>query len=387
MKIHEYQAREIFRQHGLPVPQDRVAETAGQAEAAARELAGPVVVKAQVHVGGRGKAGGVKLAQTPDDARQAADAILGMEIKGLTVGKVLIAPAVDIASEAYAGIIVDRASQRPVMMVSAAGGVDIEEVARETPEKIHKVAIDPRYGLLNHQAMELGFSLYDDIRQVRQAANIFRRLYSAFVAIDASLAEINPLVALPDGTLQAIDAKVNIDDAALFRHPELAELRDPSADEPAETEAREKGLSYVKLDGSIGCIVNGAGLAMATMDLIKYYGAEPANFLDIGGSSNPEKVVDAMRIILSDPNVEAILLNIFGGITRCDDVANGIVQALSRMDVDVPIVIRLTGTNEKEGLEILESVDLPATNSMDEVVRKAIELATPAKAPAGGSAR
>jgi succinyl-CoA synthetase beta subunit len=387
MKIHEYQAREIFRQHGLPVPQDRVAETAEQAAAAARELAGPVVVKAQVHVGGRGKAGGVKLAQTPDDARQAADAILGMEIKGLTVGKVLIAPAVDIASEAYAGIIVDRASQRPVMMVSAAGGVDIEEVARETPEKIHKVAIDPRYGLLNHQAMELGFSLYDDIRQVRQAANIFRRLYSAFVAIDASLAEINPLVALPDGTLQAIDAKVNIDDAALFRHPELAELRDPSADEPAETEAREKGLSYVKLDGSIGCIVNGAGLAMATMDLIKYYGAEPANFLDIGGSSNPEKVVDAMRIILSDPNVEAILLNIFGGITRCDDVANGIVQALSRMDVDVPIVIRLTGTNENKGLEILESVDLPATNSMDEVVRKAIELATPAKAPAGGSAR
>jgi len=387
MKIHEYQAREIFRQHGLPVPPDRVAETAEQAEAAAREFAGPVVVKAQVHVGGRGKAGGVKLAQTPDDARQAAGAILGMEIKGLTVGKVLIAPAVDIASEAYAGIIVDRASQRPVMMVSPAGGVDIEEVARETPEKIHKVAVDPRYGLLNHQAMELGFSLYDDIRQVRQAASIFRRLYSVFAAIDASLAEINPLVALPDGTLEAIDAKVNIDDNALFRHPELDELRDPSADEPAETEAREKGLSYVKLDGSIGCIVNGAGLAMATMDLIKYYKAEPANFLDIGGSSNPEKVVDAMRIILSDPNVEAILFNIFGGITRCDDVANGIVQALSRMDVEVPIVIRLTGTNEKEGLEILESVDLPATNSMDEVVRKAIELATPAKTPAGGGAR
>ena len=387
MKIHEYQAREIFRQHGIPVPQDRVAETAEQAEAAARELAGPVVVKAQVHVGGRGKAGGVKLAQTPGDARQAADAILGMEIKGLTVDKVLIAPAVDIASEAYAGIIVDRASQRPVMMISPAGGVDIEEVARETPEKIHKVAIDPRYGLLNHQAMELGFSLYDDIRQVRQAASIFRRLYSAFVAIDASLAEINPLVALPDGTLEAIDAKVNIDDNALFRHPELAELRDPSADEPAETEAREKGLSYVKLDGSIGCIVNGAGLAMATMDLIKYYGAEPANFLDIGGSSNPEKVVDAMRIILSDSNVGAILFNIFGGITRCDDVANGIVHALTRMDVDVPIVIRLTGTNEKEGLGILESVDLPATNSMDEVVRKAIELATPARAPAGGGAR
>ncbi len=306
-----------------------------------------------------------------------------MDLKGLTVGKVLLAPAVDIASEAYAGIVVDRASQRPVMMVSAAGGVDIEEVARETPEKIHKVAIDPRYGLLNHQAMELGFALYKDLQQVRQAAGIFRRLYTAFIAVDASLAEINPLIALPDGTLEAIDAKVNVDDNALFRHPELAELRDPSAEEPAETEAREKGLSYVKLDGSIGCIVNGAGLAMATMDLIKYYGAEPANFLDIGGSSNPEKVVAAMRIILSDPNVDAILFNIFGGITRCDDVANGIVQALDQMDVEVPIVIRLTGTNEKEALEILESVNLPATNSMDEVVRKAIELAA-AKTPAGG---
>jgi succinyl-CoA synthetase beta subunit len=309
-----------------------------------------------------------------------------MDLKGLTVCKVLLAPVVDIASEAYAGIVVDRASQRPVMMVSAAGGVDIEEVARETPEKIYKVAIDPRYGLLNHQAMGLGFALYEDLQQVRQAANIFRRLYAAFIAVDASLAEINPLIALPDGTLEAIDAKVNIDDNALFRHPELAELRDPSADEPAETEAREQGLSYVKLDGSIGCIVNGAGLAMATMDLIKYYGAEPANFLDIGGSSNPEKVVAAMRIILSDPNVEAILFNIFGGITRCDDVANGIVQALSQMDVGVPIVIRLTGTNEREAFEILESVNLPATNSMDEVVRKAIELATE-KAPAGGDAR
>jgi succinyl-CoA synthetase beta subunit len=386
MKIHEYQAREIFRQYGLPVPPDRVAETAEQAEAAARELGGPVVVKAQVHVGGRGKAGGVKLAQTPEEAREVAAAILGMDLKGLTVSKVLLAPAVDIASETYAGIVVDRASQRPVMMVSAAGGVDIEEVARETPEKIYKVAIDPRYGLLNHQALGLGFSLYNDIQQVRQAANIFRRLYAAFIAVDASLAEINPLIALPDGTLEAIDAKVNIDDNALFRHPELAELRDPSADEPAETEAREKGLSYVKLDGSIGCIVNGAGLAMATMDLIKYYGAEPANFLDIGGSSNPDKVVAAMRIILSDPNVEAILFNIFGGITRCDDVANGIVQALGQMDVGVPIVIRLTGTNEKEALEILESVNLPATNSMDEVVRKAIELATE-KAPAGGGVR
>jgi succinyl-CoA synthetase beta subunit len=375
MKIHEYQARKIFRDHGLPVPPERVAETPEEAEAAARELGGQVVVKAQVHVGGRGKAGGVKLARGPEEAREAAGEILGMDIKGLEVGKVLVAPAVDIADEAYVGIIVDRASKRPVLMVSAAGGVDIEEVARETPEKIHKVEIDPRYGLLNHQAMALGFALYDELDRVRVATRLFRRLYAAFEAIDASLAEVNPLVVTGEGELLAIDAKINLDDNALFRHPEFEQLRDPASEEPAEIVAREKGLSYVKLDGTVGCIVNGAGLAMATMDLIKYYGAEPANFLDIGGSSNPEKVVNAMRIILSDSNVQVILFNIFGGITRCDDVANGIVSALKQLEVDVPIVIRLTGTNEKEALEILQSVNLPATNSMDEVVQKAIELA------------
>ena len=374
MKIHEYQARRIFRDHGLPVPPERVAETPQEAEAAAREFGGKVVVKAQVHVGGRGKAGGVKLAADPGSARAAAEQILGMEIKGLAVGKVLLAPAVEIADEAYVGIIVDRSSRRPVLMVSAAGGVDIEEVARNTPEKIHKVEIDPRYGLLNHQAMALAFELYDDLSRVRAAARLFQRLYAAFGAIDASLAEVNPLIVTDAGELLAIDAKVTLDDNALFRHPELEELRDPDSEEPAETEAREKGLSYVKLDGTVGCIVNGAGLAMATMDLIKYYGAEPANFLDIGGSSNPEKVVSAMRIILSDPNVESILFNIFGGITRCDDVANGIVTALEQLEVGVPIVIRLTGTNEKEALAILESVGLPATSSMDEVVQKAIEL-------------
>jgi succinyl-CoA synthetase beta subunit len=375
MKIHEYQARKIFRDHGLPVPPERVAETPEEAEAAARELGGQVVVKAQVHVGGRGKAGGVKLARGPEEARKAAGGILGMDIKGLEVGKVLVAPAVDIADEAYVGIIVDRASKRPVLMVSAAGGVDIEEVARETPEKIHKVEIDPRYGLLSHQARALGFALYDELDRVRVATRLFQRLYAAFEAIDASLAEVNPLVVTEEGELLAIDAKINLDDNALFRHPEFEQLRDPASEEPAEIVAREKGLSYVKLDGTVGCIVNGAGLAMATMDLIKYYGAEPANFLDIGGSSNPEKVVTAMRIILSDSNVQVILFNIFGGITRCDDVANGIVSALKQLEVDVPIVIRLTGTNEKEALEILQSVNLPATNSMDEVVQKAIELA------------
>jgi succinyl-CoA synthetase beta subunit len=374
MKIHEYQARKIFRDHGMPVPPERVAATAEEAEGAARELGGSVVVKAQVHAGGRGKAGGVKLARDPAAAREASERILGMDIKGLTVRKVLLAPAVEIADEAYVGIIVDRSSKRPVLMVSPAGGVDIEEVARDTPEKIHKVEIDPRYGLLNHQAMALGFALYDDLARVRAAAGLFQRLYAAFGAIDASLAEVNPLIVTGSGDLQAIDAKVVLDDNALFRHPEFEELRDPSSEDSAETEAREKGLSYVKLDGTVGCIVNGAGLAMATMDLIKYYGAEPANFLDIGGSSNPEKVVNAMRIILSDPNVKSILFNIFGGITRCDDVANGIVTALKQLEVDVPIVIRLTGTNEKEALQILESVGLPATSSMDEVVQKAIEL-------------
>ncbi|MDX1661541.1 MAG: ADP-forming succinate--CoA ligase subunit beta [Gemmatimonadota bacterium] len=375
MKIHEYQAREIFRDHGLPVPPDAVCETAEEAEAAAREMGGAVVVKAQVHVGGRGKAGGVKLADDPEEAREAAGAILGMDIKGLTVEKVLVAPAVEIESEAYAGIVVDRSSQRPVLMVSAAGGVDIEEVAAETPEKIHKVAIDPRYGLLNHQATGLGFALYDDAKRARAAGRIFQGIYESFQDVDASLAEVNPLVVTGEGELKAIDAKINLDDNALFRHPDLEELRDTADEAPAETEAREKGLSYVKLDGNIGCIVNGAGLAMATMDLIKYYGAEPANFLDIGGSSNPEKVVNAMRIILSDERVEAILFNIFGGITRCDDVANGITTALERLDVEIPIVIRLTGTNEEEALEILEEAGLQATTSMDDVVKKAIERA------------
>ncbi|MFN2383975.1 MAG: ADP-forming succinate--CoA ligase subunit beta [Gemmatimonadota bacterium] len=375
MKIHEYQAREIFRRHGLPVPPERVASTPDEAADAARALGGAVVIKAQVHAGGRGKAGGVKLADTPEGAREAAGRILGMTIKDLPVGKVLIAPAVEIGEEAYAGIIVDRASQRPVLMVSAAGGIDIEDVARDTPEKIHQVAIDPRYGLLPHEALGLGFALYRDLARARAAARIFQQLYAAFLAVDGSLAEINPLVTLPDGSLQAIDAKMTLDDNALFRHPELEALRDPTAEEPSETEARQKNLSFVKLDGTIGCIVNGAGLAMATMDLVKYHGAEPANFLDIGGSSNPEKVVDAMRIILADPNVKAILFNIFGGITRCDDVANGIVAALERLEVGVPVVIRLTGTNEAEALRILEEVNLPATNSMDEVVQRAIALA------------
>ena len=375
MNIHEYQARQILREHGVPVPPGAVASSADEAEAIARDLGGRVVVKAQVHAGGRGKAGGVKLASDAGAAREAAEAILGMKIKGLTVRKVLVTPVADIASEAYVGIVLDRGSQRPVYMVSSEGGIDIEEVAATSPEAITRLPVDPRYGLLPHQAMGLAFALYDDFETVRQAAKIISGLYEAYEASGATLAEINPLIVDDGGTVLAIDAKMNIDDNALFRLPDIEAMRDVEAEDPAETKARDAGLSYIPLDGDVGCCVNGAGLAMATMDLVKYYGGEPANFLDIGGSSNPEKVVNAMRIILSDSNVKAILFNIFGGITRCDDVANGIVEATSRIDIDIPIAIRLTGTNEDEAVKILEDNGLSAMTDMDAVVQRAVVLA------------
>jgi len=375
VNIHEYQARELFRQAGIPMPDGGVAATAEEAAAIARRLGGTVVVKAQVHTGGRGKAGGVKLAQTPEEAGERAAEILQLTIKGLPVHQVLVVPAVDIASEAYVGIIIDRESQRPVLMVSPAGGVDIEEVAATTPEKIFRLAVDPRYGLLPHQAMGLAFKLYDDIRQVRAAAAIMGQLFQAFVTNGASLAEINPLVTTPDGEVLALDAKFVLDDNELGRRPDLAALRDDSSEAPSEVVARKAGLTFIKLEGNVGCVVNGAGLAMATMDLVKYYGGEPANFLDIGGSSNPEKVVDALRIITEDKNVKAILFNIFGGITRTDDVANGIVAALDQFTVEVPIIIRLTGTNEKQAVEILEGVGMVALNDMDEAVQQVVRVA------------
>ena len=375
MNLHEYQARDILRSHGIPMPEGGVAATPAEAKAIAERLGGAVVVKAQVHAGGRGKAGGVKLAKSPADAEQAAARILGMQIKGLTVTKVLVVPAADIASESYVGFIVDRATQRPVLMVSAAGGVDIEEVAAKTPEQIHRLAVDPRYGLLPHQAQSLAFHLYRDVAHVRQAADLMRRLYQVVYAVGASLAEINPLVTTPDGKVLALDAKIVVDDNELDRHPEIAALRDASSEAPSEVQAREAGLTFIKLDGSVGCCVNGAGLAMATMDLVKYYGGEPANFLDIGGSSNPQKVVNALRIITADPNVKAILFNIFGGITRCDDVANGIVQATSAFPLKVPMVIRLTGTNEREALEILKRAGYSAGTDMDEAVKAAVAKA------------
>ncbi len=375
MNIHEFQAKERFRAAGIPVPPGEVATTPDEAEAIARKFGGMVVVKAQVHSGGRGKAGGVKLAKTAEEAREHASAILGMEIKGLTVQKVLVTPAEDIATEAYVGVLMDRKTQAPMFMVSAAGGIDIEEVARTQPEAIRKLQVDPRYGLLPHQALWLANSLYDDPDLVKQASKVIAQLYRAFVDSGASMAEINPLISTTDGTIKAIDAKMSIDDSELGRRPDVAALRDTSDEPWSETKAREAGLSFVKLEGDVGCCVNGAGLAMATMDLVKYYGGEPANFLDIGGSSNPEKVVAALEIITADPNVKVILFNIFGGITRCDDVANGIVEATKRIEIGPPIVIRLTGTNEAEALEILKEAGFSAFTSMDEVVEKAVAMA------------
>jgi succinyl-CoA synthetase beta subunit len=380
VNIHEYQAKEIFRKYGIPIPPGEVATTPEEAEAIARKFGTTVVVKAQVHAGGRGKAGGVKLAKNPAEAGRVAAQILKLTIKGLPVQQVLVTPAADIASEAYIGIIVDRASKRAVFIASPAGGIDIEEVAAQTPDKILRHAVDPRYGLQMFEAMQLAFFLYSDMKQVRAAAKIIQQLYKAFSENGGSLAEINPLVTTPAGEIVALDAKMVIDDNELDRRPDIAALRDESAEDPSEVEARKANLTFIKLEGNVGCVVNGAGLAMATMDLVKYYGGEPANFLDIGGSSNPEKVVAALRIITSDPSVKAILFNIFGGITRTDDVANGIVTAIKQNPLKVPLVIRLTGTNEEIAVKILKENGLSAMTDMDEAVKKAVALATGGKA-------
>jgi len=377
MKIHEYQAREIFKRYGIPVSNGDVAETPEQAYDIAKKIGKRVVVKAQVLVGGRGKAGGVKLAHNPEDAKEKASEILGMKIKGLKVERVFVAEAVNIAHEAYLGVVIDRRTKRPVVMVSPAGGVEIEEVAKETPEKIFKKVVDPAYGLLPHQARELTFNLYDDKKKVFKAADILMRLYTLFMETDASLAEINPFVVTDAGELIALDSKINFDDNAIFRHPEYEGMKDLTPDEKVEEDAKKKGLSFIKLEGNIGCVVNGAGLAMATMDVIKHFGGEPANFLDVGGSSNPEKVKAAMDIILRDKNVKSIWFNIFGGITRCDDIATGLVEALKGSDIDIPIVVRLTGTNEEKGREILRDsgIKLHLVETMSEGAKMAIQLA------------
>ncbi len=375
MKVHEYQAKGFFEQYGVPVDRHYLCRTVDEAVEAYRKLGGgKAVVKAQVHTGGRGKAGGVKLGASEDEIRKNAEAILGMQIKGYTVDRVLVSEAVDIASEYYVSILVDRKSKCPMMMLSRSGGMDIEQVAKETPEKIEKIIIDPTIGMADFKANEAAWKLFDDRAQVKQAAKIFKALYKLFVEKDASLVEINPLVMLKDGTLKAIDAKMTFDNNALFRHPDVKDCFEPDEDEKKEQWAKDHGFSYVNLGGKIGCMVNGAGLAMATMDMIKLYGGEPANFLDIGGSSNPEKIVEAMKLLLSDKHVNTILINIFGGITRCDDVAKGLLEALDIIKTDIPIVIRLTGTNEAEGREILKGTHFTVATTMADAGHKAVEI-------------
>ena len=375
MKVHEFQAKKFFADYGLPVDRSILCKTPEEAVAAYKQLGvEKAVVKAQVHIGGRGKAGGVKLGSNENEIREHSTAILGMNIKGYTVEKILVGEAVDIAAEYYTSILVDRKTKCPILMLSRAGGMDIEQVAKDTPEKIAKIVINPLIGMSDYVAREAAFQLFDDMALVKQAVPLFKNLYKLFVEKDASLAEINPLVKLGDGTLKAIDAKMTFDDNALFRHPDVAELFEPTAEERKEREAKDKGFSYVNLGGNIGCMVNGAGLAMATMDMIKLYGGEPANFLDIGGSSNPEKIVEAMKLLLSDKHVKVVLINIFGGITRCDDVAKGLLEAFKIIHTDIPIVIRLTGTNEKEGRALLEGTHFTVGTSMADAGHKAVEL-------------
>ncbi|MDD3824837.1 MAG: ADP-forming succinate--CoA ligase subunit beta [Anaerolineae bacterium] len=375
MKLHEYQSKRVFARYGVPIPQGDVATTPEEARRIAARLGKRVVIKSQVLVGGRGKAGGIRLANNPDEAEDIADQILGMNIKGLTVKKVLIDEAAAIATEIYLGVVIDRAQHRPVMMASSEGGVEIEEVARVTPERIFRISIDPSLGLQQYQGRELAFSIGLPKDLVSSFVKIAQGLYQTFLDCDASLAEINPLVVTGEGKLLAVDGKILLDDNALFRHFELAEMRDADEESPEEQEARRHGLSYVKLDGEIGCMVNGAGLAMATMDIIKLYGGEPANFLDIGGGAQADKVAAALRIILSDPNVKAVLFNIFGGITRCDEVAKGILEALNSFQTDVPMVARLVGTNEEEGRRILAEAHMMTAASLAEAAEKAVASA------------
>jgi len=374
MKIHEYQARQLFREYHIPVPEDVLCYSVSEVEKAARDMNRMVVVKAQVLVGGRGKAGGVKLAKTVEEATSAAKQILGMDIKGFIVEKVLVADAVNITKEFYVGLINDRNTKTVTLMVSSEGGVEIEEVAKTSPEKIIKFHINPLTGLLDYQARDIALQLFDDIKLAQKAASIFTKLYKLYVDTDATIAEINPMVLTPDNEILAIDGKMNFDDNALYRQPKILAMREPDEDELLEIDAHSKGLSYIRLDGNIGCMVNGAGLAMATMDMIKLYGGEPANFLDIGGSSSPQKVIDAMNILLNDKNVKAVMINIFGGITRCDDVAKGLIEAMKVISTKIPIVVRLSGTNAAEGLALLKQTNLPTVSSMSEAAQKAIEL-------------
>ncbi len=384
MNIHEYQAKEVFRKYGVAVPRGKVAFTPEEAEAAARELGGDVfVVKAQIHAGGRGKAGGVKLAHSPEEVKEIAAQMIGMKLvthqtgpQGKEVRRVLVEEGIDIDRELYLGIVLDRSRSRLVLMASTEGGVEIEKVAAEKPEAIIKEYVDPKIELQPFQARKIAFGLGLRGDQVKNAVKFILSLYKAFVDTDASLAEINPLVVTKQGQVLALDAKMNFDDSALFRHPDILEMRDISEEDPLEVEASKYHLNYIKLDGNVGCMVNGAGLAMATMDIIKLAGGEPANFLDVGGGANVETVRNGFKIILSDPNVKAILINIFGGIVRCDRVAKGIIEAAKTVDINVPMVIRLAGTNAEEAAELLEKSDMhfEVAQTLEEAARKVVAV-------------
>ncbi|MGB2696130.1 MAG: ADP-forming succinate--CoA ligase subunit beta [Dehalococcoidia bacterium] len=385
MKIHEYQAKKLLADYGVPVPKGRVASTPDEAKAAAQELGVPVVVKAQVHAGGRGKGGGIKLADTPDRAAEAASQIIGMQLvtpqtgdEGKLVRRVLVEEQTAVERELYVSVLVDGATGRPTVIASAAGGMEIEEVAANQPEAIHRVAIDPAVGFQPHEGRELAFALGLNGDQLRPAVALLTALYRCFEEKDCSLAEINPLVVTKDGKVVALDAKINFDDNALFRHDDIVAMRDPEEEDPLEVQAEELGINnYVKLDGNIRCVVNGAGLAMATMDSIKLAGGSPANFLDIGTVNDVSRVVNAFRILTADPSVRAVLINIFGGMARADIIAEGVVKAHEELEIDLPVVVRLAGTNVEEGERLLADSGLPVVRAADlgEAARKAVEAA------------
>jgi succinyl-CoA synthetase beta subunit len=393
MKIHEYQAKAILARHGVPVPRGEVVTEAGEAATIARKLGGPVsVVKAQIHAGGRGKGGGVKLAKSPEEAQRLAGDMLGMTLvthqtgpEGRIVKRVLVEEGLDIARELYLGMVIDRSTQKIVVMVSSEGGMEIEKVAAETPEKIYKEFVEPGVGLQNFQAQKLAFALNLEGPSVRKAVKMITALYNAFVASDASLLEINPLIVTKAGDLLALDAKMNFDDNALYRHADIAELRDLNEEDPLEIEASKYSLNYIKLDGNIGCMVNGAGLAMATMDIIKLAGGEPANFLDVGGGANAEQIRNAFKILMTDKAVEAVLINIFGGILRCDVLAEGVIAAVKELHVGVPVVVRMEGTNVERGKQMLNESGLKfqTADTMSEAAQKVVAAAG-ASAAAGG---
>jgi len=385
MKIHEYQAKQIMSDYGVPIPKGRVVSTPQEARQVAQELGVPVVVKAQIHAGGRGKGGGIKLADTPAQAEEAASQIIGMQLvthqtgpEGRIVKKVLVEEQIQTERELYLGIVVDSGSGRPVVMASEAGGVDIEQVAAKSPEKIHKAFVDPAVGFQPYEGRQLAFATNLGGDLLRPAVGLMSGLYKAFAAKDSSLAEINPLVVTSDGRLLALDAKMNFDDNALFRHPDIADLRDIDEEDPLEVQAQELGINnYVKLTGNIGCVVNGAGLAMSTMDAIKLAGGDPANFLDIGTVNDVGRVVNSFKILTADPDVKAILINIFGGMARVDVIAQGVVDAHKEMEIKVPVVVRLAGTNVEDGERILSEANLPLIRAigLGEAAQKAVEAA------------